>query len=489
MSTISERPHAAAATAGLPTSIGQLPGPKESLVLGHLLQLKIPRLHLQLEGWARTYGDIYRLRVARQQIVVISRTEDIATVLRARPDTWSRPRNFAAIARESDAFGLFAAEGDEWRRQRRMVMSGFDPEHLRNYMPTLTRVTRRLRRRWIAAAHEKAIMDLQGELMRYSVDAASGISYGIDINTLENAQSELHDNLKHMFPMVFHRMNLPFAYWRYFRLPSDIAHDRRIATLHRIIGRIIAQGRERLRQNPERREHPTDLLEAMLAARDADGSALSESDITGNVFTMLTASEDTTANTLAWTIYLLHEHPEAWQQLVEEARSVLGDAPVAQSLDELRQMRYAEACASEAMRLRPVAPLLILDAVHDTAIRDVHIPQGTRLYLLMRPGAVDDSTIDAARAFRPERWLADSAGSVHSPKRLSMPFGAGPRLCPGRYLAMLEIKLVLSMLARDFQLLEVATPDGTPPDEVLEFTMHPVGLHLRLGTDAGIPVD
>ncbi|WP_076999763.1 cytochrome P450 [Variovorax sp. KK3] len=488
MSAISERP-LAAAPARHPTSIGQLPGPKESFVLGHLLQLKVPRLHLQLEAWARTYGDIYKLRVARQQIVVISRTEDIAAVLRARPDTWSRPRNFAAIARESDAFGLFAAEGAEWRRQRRMVMTGFDPEHLRSYMPTLTRVTKRLRKRWIAAAHAKSIMDLQGELMLYSVDAASGISYGIDINTLENAQSELHDNLKHMFPMVFHRMNLPFAYWRWLRLPSDIAHDRRIAVLHRIIGDIVAKARERLHRHPERRDHPTDLLEAMLAARDADGSALSESDITGNVFTMLTASEDTTANTLAWAIYLLHEHPAAWQRLVEEARSVLGDEPVAQSLDQIHRLRYAEACASEAMRLRPVAPLLILDAVHDTAIRDVHIPQGTRLYLLMRPGAVEASALESPRDFEPERWLVDNAGALHSPKRVSMPFGAGPRLCPGRYLAMLEIKLVLSMLARDFELLDVSTPDGTPPDEVLEFTMHPVGLHLRLGTQAGVPAD
>ena len=97
---------------------------------------------------------------------------------------------------------------------------------------------------------------------------------------------------------------------------------------------------------------------------------------------------------------------------------------------------------------------------------------------------VDESVVDAASEFRPERWLADKAGSVHSPKRVSMPFGAGPRLCPGRYLAMLEINLLLSMLAHDFQLLDVSTPDGTPLEERLEFTMHPVGLRMRLTTGA-----
>jgi cytochrome P450 len=481
MSSVSERP---TIKAQRPTSIDELPGPRQWPVAGNLLQMKVPRLHLQLEGWAKTYGNIYRLKMAKQDVVVITKAEDIAAVLRARPETWSRPANFASIARESAAYGVFAAEGDEWRRQRRMVMTGFDPEHLRNYMPSLVRVTRRLRNRWIAAAHASTVMNLQAELMRYSVDAASGISFGIDINTIEDERSDLHEHLKHMFPMLFRRMNLPFPYWRYFRLPSDIVYDRHIAAIHRVIKDIVEQARERLRQDPARREQPTDLLEAMLAARDADGSALSEADITGNVFTMLSASEDTTANTLAWTIYLLHQHPAAWRRLVDEARAILREEPVAQSVEQLRSLRYAEACASEAMRLRPVAPLLILDAIEDTAIQDVRIPKGTRLFLAMRPAAVDESVVEAASEFRPERWLADNAGSVHSPKRVSMPFGAGPRLCPGRYLAMLEINLVLSMLARDFQLLDVSTPDGTPPEEILEFTMHPVGLRMRLTTGA-----
>ena len=283
----------------------------------------LPRLHLQLEGWAKTFGDLYRLKLANQEVVVMSNPESIAGVMRARPDTWSRPRNFAAIVRETGGQGLFAAEGDDWRRQRRMVMTGFDPTHLRNYMPSLLRVTERLRQRWIRAARAGTIMDLQAELMRYSVDAASGLSFGVDINTLDDSRSELHEHMKPMFPTLFRRMNMPFPYWKYYRLPSDVSHDEHLQDMHRIIAELVAQGRERLRQHPERREQPTDLLEAMLAARDADGSALSEETISGNVFTMLLASEDTTANTLAWTLYLLHRNPAAWQRLVAEADAVL----------------------------------------------------------------------------------------------------------------------------------------------------------------------
>jgi cytochrome P450 len=61
-----------------------------------------------------------------------------------------------------------------------------------------------------------------------------------------------------------------------------------------------------------------------------------------------------------------------------------------------------------------------------------------------------------------------------------MPFGAGPRLCPGRYLAVLEMKMVIGMLFGSFEIDEVSTPDGSEAAEHLAFTMAPVGLRLKL---------
>ena len=61
-----------------------------------------------------------------------------------------------------------------------------------------------------------------------------------------------------------------------------------------------------------------------------------------------------------------------------------------------------------------------------------------------------------------------------------MPFGSGPRMCPGRYLALLEMKMAMAMLLASFDIDTVATPDGGPAEERMAFTMHPVGLTLRL---------
>jgi cytochrome P450 len=102
---------------------------------------------------------------------------------------------------------------------------------------------------------------------------------------------------------------------------------------------------------------------------------------------------------------------------------------------------------------------------------------------LMRPGATDERRFPDAAAFKPERWLAGE--STTSAKRVSMPFGAGPRLCPGRYLAMLEIKTVAAMLLRRFEIEAVTTPNGAEAQERLALTMAPVGLRLKLRTARG----
>jgi len=68
---------------------------------------------------------------------------------------------------------------------------------------------------------------------------------------------------------------------------------------------------------------------------------------------------------------------------------------------------------------------------------------------------------------------------VHA-RKLSMPFGSGPRICPGRFLALLEIKLAAAMLLRQFDILSIGTPEGTPPEEHMALTMVPLGLQMRL---------
>jgi cytochrome P450 len=256
-----------------------------------------------------------------------------------------------------------------------------------------------------------------------------------------------------------------------------------VAEVNKAVDGFIAQARARLAAEPSRREHPANLLEAMLAAADEPGSGIDDAQVSGNVLTMLLAGEDTTANTIAWMIHLLWRHPAALQRAQEEVRAVVSD-PARPTWDEIAQLGFIEACAHETMRLKPVAPLLVVQALADTTLADVQVPKGMVVTTVMRRDSVSDEHVPRAAAFEPERWLAAGEGGAAalagSARRISMPFGAGPRICPGRYLALLEMKMAMATLLGRFELDSVDTPDGQIAQERLAFAMAPVGLTMRL---------
>ena len=144
-------------------------------------------------------------------------------------------------------------------------------------------------------------------------------------------------------------------------------------------------------------------------------------------------------------------------------------------------------CTSESMRLRPVGPILYVENNTPAEVGGVSLPAGTVVICMLRSGAVDTSTVADAAEFRPSRWRAAVAagdpGADAGNRQLttaSLPFGAGPRVCPGRYLAALEMRMVLATIARNYRLIEVGTKSGAPPQERLDFTMSPVGLRMKL---------
>jgi cytochrome P450 len=193
---------------------------------------------------------------------------------------------------------------------------------------------------------------------------------------------------------------------------------------------------------------------------------------------MLLAGEDTTAHSLAWLISQLSRHPDAYLRMREEMDAVIKEDALPACHEQLGEMPYTEACISESMRLHPVAPLIGAEAINDITVADVAVPKGTVIIMMTRVGAMKDDNFTDAAAFRPERWL-QPAGQGNS-KKVSIPFGSGPRLCPGRFLAIQEMKMALCMLVKNFDIEGLDTPDGEAPRERLAFTMAPVGLRIRL---------
>ena len=459
-------------------STNELPGPRAWPLLGNLLQIDAPRAHQTFARWADEFGPLYRFRLGRREIVVLAEPDLVGEVLRDRPGRFQR----AQIAREAlldlAINGVFSAEGSDWRRQRTLAMHALNTDHLRKFSARLGEVTERLRRRWQRAAEQDHRVDAPADLKRFTVDVTSGLAFGTDLNTLETEGDAIQKHLGVVFPVLAKRVLAPFAYWRWIRLPSDRAVDRALREVLVLVNGLVRDARARLLKDSASGVRPENFLEAMVRAQSGD-TAFTDEEIVGNVLTMLLAGEDTTANTIAWVMHIMTEHTEIQARMQSEVDAALSGASTQPSYEMTEGLPYVEAVAHETMRVLPVAPVLAMDATADTVIGDLKIAKGTQLYLLTGHMASQAQHFSEPEAFRPERWLMTphQAREGHNTHAF-VPFGAGPRFCPGRHLAMLEIKMVLAMLCRNFEVERF--PGTSPPKEVLSFTMMPSHLYVRL---------
>jgi cytochrome P450 len=443
--------------------------------IGNLHQIDPTKVHLILEEWMKQYGPVYQFRIGSSPVVAIADPTMGNQILRARPETFRRPNNVAAILRELGAEGVFSAEGESWRAQRKLSVAALSQRTLRDLYPKVRKVTYRLKARWQRLAPGQSL-EIVEELKRFTVDVTTLIAFGHDANTIEHSDDIIQRRLEVILPSISKRIFALVPTWRYVRLPADRRLERALAEVRTWLHMLIVDARAKLDAEPDRAARPSNFLEAMLTARDDEGHLFSDNAIFANLITMLLAGEDTTAFTLAWAVHLLCDHPRWALKIRQEADSVLGASDIARDFGHASRLAVAAAVANEAMRLRPVAPFLLLDANVDTVVGDILIPKGASVAVMTRPPALDHSNFVDPHCFRPERWLGDIGGahevSTHTP------FGSGPRMCPGRSLALLEMKTVLAMLCRNFEIIR----DGSTDDvvEVFGFTMSPRGLRARL---------
>lgn len=458
-----------------------LPSPPRWPWLGQLPLLRPLRAHLQFEAWARELGTPYRLDLGPSLRASVWDDFNLLQQLsRERPHEYTRGLTLQPVFAEMGLNGLFSVEGEAWHAQRRLIMQALSSTHVRGWFGILHDITARFLRVCERAADLGEVVEMSGLLKRYTVDVTSALAFGENPNTLECADDPIQRELEVIFPMIQRRALSPLAYWRWMKLPADRRLDRALRRVHAYARERIVGARTRLAQDPPPAEAPRNALEAMLLRQQE--LRLSEADIVANVVTLLLAGEDTTAHSLAWTMLYLCADPDLQTRMAARAQAALGAAKICPDADVLHGLDDFEPLALEAMRLRPVVPFNSFTTTRDAVIGGVQVPARTVLFFLKRPAMLDPANFEKPGHYDPERWRRDHRrdadnAAVHE-SRAFVQFGAGPRVCPGRHLATVEMRLVLSTLLRHFK-LELAV-DPAAIQEVNSFTMMPSQMPLRL---------
>jgi cytochrome P450 len=231
-----------------------------------------------------------------------------------------------------------------------------------------------------------------------------------------------------------------------------------------------------MREQPS--DNPRNLLEAMLATANLPDSGITDEVIVANVMTLLLAGEDTTAHSLSWAMYFISQDKGLQSRLHATSMDAFGSSRLCPMLEDVKKLDAFEFVTQEASRFKPVVPLIYLEPIMDVVLGGVSLPSGTPLVFLLRPPMLDGKRFGRPDEFLPERWSSGHMEVQPHDSKTYAQFGAGPRVCPGRYLAGVEMRLVLSMLSRNFS-VELATSPASIK-EISSFAMMPNTMPVRL---------
>lgn len=462
-------------------TLEDLPHPKGWPLLGNFPQINTTKLHQVLEDWSKEYGDVYRFSIAGKVFVVISNPDTVKDLLRRRPKSLNRTSSLEQVFKELGIHGVLSANGESWKRQRKLIMPAFSKKSLHSFFPLLEQTTERLRTRLIHETRENPIIAIHDDLRRFTVDITTSLVFGHDTRLLEHDGDGLQKQLEVIFPQLNKRTKMPFPYWQYIKLKQDRELDKVLIDVKQYALKIVEETRQELQSKPHLADKPENILQAMVAATDDHNNRLSNEELFANILTLLLAGEDTTSNLIAWMLFFISQKPEVQRKINEEVKKLKVKYKGEICVNGLDELPYLEAVARETLRLKSTVPMISAETAVDMTLPDgTELPTGTGMFLLTRLGGLCEQHFIHADEFHPERWLEPSMETETCPHKATthFPFGGGARHCPGETLAFMEVKMVVAMLCQQFELFQ--PQDAAEVEEEFAITMRPKNLLIGL---------
>ena len=434
-------------------SMGQAPGPSgpEMLANIRLMRQRPPDFLAQC---AQRYGPVVRFPIPRSEVLFISDPVDVRRVLQQNHKAYGkRTVQYDTLALVTGS-GLLASDADLWLRMRRTLAPAFHRDLVDGMAATVRTVTER----WIdeRPANDHAC-DLDAAMLELTMQVVSETLLG---GALAGDPQRLVGAVMDALHVVVAKAQTPLSSPESWPTRSN----RRLRDALRVLDASVD---EVIRVRRLGAPGP-DALSLLIQAH-AEGVA-STREVRNEVVTLIVAGHETVAATLTWTWLLLAEHPAIESRVVAEAEQLPDSRPWAAA--DLELLPVIRAVIDEGLRLFPPAWVVTRRSLEADVLGGYRVPANTTV--IMSPYVVqrDERWWPRPEQFDPERFLGRRDTDTGSGPLRYLPFGAGPRLCIGRDLALLQAPIVIAALARRLRMRPLH-PERVRPD--FGVTLRPSG--------------
>lgn len=394
-----------------------------------------------LLDYRKTYGDTFAFYIGGHTCNIVSFDPDFCQqVLQKNNRNYQKsPIQTTMLARFLGQ-GLLTTNGDYWLKQRRLIQPGFHREKLAALTELMNQEITSFFPRLDDAADKGEAVNVydEGLEMAFNIMVRSLFTD----NMSDSDRMSLAKDLTEVQEFLIKQIRMPFLNW-YFKWTGQVEKAKNNAKNSKSILQSLIEKR---RNDPKEYD---DLLDMLLKARYEDtGEGMNDTQLLAETQVLFAAGHETSANSIAWTLYLLEQHPEVIEKLRYEFDTVLnGKAP---SFSDLRQLTYTMQVINESMRLYPPAWITDRVAIEDDVVGDYHIPKGTLVTPFIYGVHHNSDLWEDAEDFRPERF--EKSALKGRPNFAFFPFGGGPRLCIGNNFALMEMQLILAHIIQRYDL-------------------------------------
>ncbi|CAD5176235.1 unnamed protein product [Musa acuminata subsp. malaccensis] len=426
------------------------------------------------------------------QCVITADPRNLEHLLKVKFTNFPKGEYFRTSVQDLLGNGIFSADDETWRRQRKIASLEFHSAEFRSMtVQSLVELVHSRLLPVLAAAHDRRTpIDLQDVLLRLTFDNVCMIALGTDPGCLRPGLPEIP------FAKAFEdateattmRFIMPTGVWkalRYLDLGSERWLRRSIEVVDEFAYEVIRARREELSSSEQTRTARSDLLTVFTKLTDEDGKPYSDKFLRDVCVNFILAGRDTSSVALAWFFWLLNRHPKVEQSILSEIRNITeerggeADGELVFKPEQVKRMDYLHAALSEALRLYPSVPMDHKEVVEDDVFPDgTVLKKGTKvIYAVYAMGRMESIWGKDCMEYKPERWLKDGRFMSESAYKFTA-FNGGPRLCVGKDFAYYQMKVVAASILHRYQVKVVEKHPVVPKMALTLYMKH--GLQVTL---------